>query len=89
MPKVLETSVVFNLLLAVFNLVPIPPLDGSRVMAWLLPDSIRPGYVALERFGLILVLVVVFVVPGFEDLLGRGINTMWDVIYQLTGGSWA
>jgi len=89
MPQVLGASVQFNVLLAVFNLFPIPPLDGSRVMAWLLPDSIRPSYMALERFGLILVLVVVFMVPGFKVLLFRGMETMLGVIDQLTGGPWA
>ena len=87
MPQVLRASILVNVLLAVFNLFPIPPLDGSRVMAWLLPESIRPNYMALERFGLLLVLAA-FMVPGFGRVLNSGMNTMLTVIHQLTGGSW-
>ena len=58
--------VYFNLLLTVFNLLPIPPLDGSRVMTWLLPAGLREPYVALERFGLILVVILVLTVPPVQ-----------------------
>ena len=64
---------VWNLLLAAFNLLPIPPLDGSRVMTWLLPESLREPYVRLESMGLLLVMVVLFMVPGVRGLL-------WDTI---------
>jgi Zn-dependent protease len=76
LPVVLEITVFLNLLLAVFNMIPLPPLDGSRVMAWLLPPALRPSYVALERFGLILVLALVVWVPGVS-------RWMWSSIYFL------
>jgi Zn-dependent protease len=44
-----------NLLLAAFNLVPIPPLDGSRIMAWILPENLRAPYVRLETVGMLIV----------------------------------
>lgn len=50
--------VVVNLFLALFNLTPIPPLDGSRVVFSLLPDRIAYQYAKLERFGIIIVLVL-------------------------------
>jgi Zn-dependent protease len=89
LPQVLEVSVVMNLLLAVFNMFPVPPLDGSRVMAWLLPASLREPYVALERWGMMLVILLIFFVPGFQSLLLNGMSTVGSFIDTLTGGSWS
>lgn len=88
---VLETSIFVNLILTVFNLIPVPPLDGSRVMAWLLPAGIRDVYVGLERFSLLLILGVFFAVrnvPGVWELLTDGANQLFDAIDFLTGGLW-
>lgn len=59
----LETVVVLNVVLALFNLIPIPPLDGSRVAAWLMPTRLRDQWHALERFAPIL-LIVIFMFGG-------------------------
>lgn len=88
LPQVLYLSALYNVLLAVFNLMPVPPLDGSRVMAWLLPSSIRDAYVGMERFGLILVIVLVFWVPQFRSVLEGGIESLMGVANALTGGTW-
>ncbi len=59
-----------NLILAVFNLIPIPPLDGSHVVYHLLPQNLRARYREFGRYGIGLIMVLVFVVPdGFELLL--------------------
>ena len=63
----LVTAVVLNLLLAVFNLVPVPPLDGSRVVGWALPEELAQRWYGLDRAGIILVLVLFF---AAEPLLG-------------------
>jgi Zn-dependent protease len=65
--RVLEQTVEFNLLLAAFNLLPIPPLDGSRVMTWLLPGPLREPYGRLEAFGLILVFAFIYAFPGGSE----------------------
>jgi Zn-dependent protease len=56
---ILSTSVLVNLGFFVFNILPLPPLDGSRVMYALAPDFIRRGMDAIERYGIILVFIVV------------------------------
>ena len=48
-----------NVIVAAFNLIPIPPLDGSAVVERLLPTSMLPGYYRLRPFSMILVLVLV------------------------------
>jgi Zn-dependent protease len=88
LPKVMESAAYWNLFLAVFNLLPIPPLDGSRVMAWLLPSSMRDGYIQLERFGLFLLLAVILFVPGVTRMVQDGVNSTYHTLFRLTGGAW-
>lgn len=57
-------GVIFNLLLAIFNLLPIPPLDGSHVMKYLLPPAWALQYQRAGRFGLLIVFAVVMFLPG-------------------------
>lgn len=70
----LANFLLINVFLAMFNLLPIPPFDGSRIVMGLLPDELARPYARLERYGLLIVLVLVVVlpnlVPGF-DLIGR------------------
>lgn len=58
---ILNTIVMVNLGFFVFNILPIPPLDGSRVVYALAPEFVRRAMEAIERFGIIFVFVLVFV----------------------------
>ncbi len=72
------TIVVVNCALAIFNLIPIPPLDGHHILASLLPSSLREKYLALYRYSFVLVFIVAFVLWQFVSplvfILARGIT---------------
>jgi Zn-dependent protease len=61
--QLLIYSVIINCVLALFNLIPIPPLDGSRIVAMLLPAALRTQYLRLERFGMIIIFVLLVTGP--------------------------
>jgi Zn-dependent protease len=67
--RMLVWGIQINLILAFFNLIPIPPLDGSRILYHFLPPSIGAKYRSLDRFGFLLVMVLVWVFRGTVDLL--------------------
>ena len=78
--SLLYIIVMANVLLAVFNCVPIPPLDGSKVLYALLPPSLENIKVFLDRFGFVLVLIFVF-------YFSHVINPLVDYFVALfTGG---
>lgn len=59
--------VFYNIVLALFNLIPIPPLDGSHILFSLLPESFNSFKIFLWQYGFILLLFLIFIIPGGLD----------------------
>lgn len=73
--ETLQISIYLNILLAVFNMLPLPPLDGGRVAVGLLPPRLARRLAGAERWGLLIVIGGLFILP----YLGRQIGADLDV----------
>ena len=78
----LLTLVLMNLGLGLFNLLPIPPLDGSKVLFALLPDRAYLQLMRYERYGMLLLIFLVFFDVG-SDFLSRAISAVFAFLINL------
>lgn len=70
----LINSVYLNVILAVFNMLPLPPLDGGRVAVGLLPDALAYPLARLERWGMFIIIGFLFILPLIGGQLGMDLN---------------
>lgn len=75
--QVATEGAVLNVSLAIFNLLPLPPLDGSKVLAGILPDELAAELLRLDRFGILIVMGLLFLFPGvIFGIIGPIISTI-------------
>jgi len=80
--QVLASSVQLNAILAVFNMLPLPPLDGSKVVAPFLPLALARPYLALEGFGMIILLLLIFVAPLLAQRSGIDFDVFGPLVLE-------
>jgi len=78
----LAPLVSINLALMIFNLIPVPPLDGSKILAGLLPDSAAKYIYALEQYGIVILLLLLFT-GAASMVLGPLLNGAYGLIYGI------
>ncbi len=76
--RVVFVAGIVNVVLAAFNLIPIPPLDGSAVVERALPDRLWPGYLRIRQYSMFILLALVLLLPGSLSLVFDPAIDLWQ-----------
>ncbi|QEX22116.1 peptidase M48 [Hypericibacter adhaerens] len=86
--NVLGASMLLNLWLAVFNMLPVPPLDGGRVAVALLPRPLAARLAGTERFGILIILLLIVVLPYVGRQIGVDLAFVSRFIFVVVEWLW-
>ena len=81
----LKNALVINAVLAVFNMLPIPPLDGGRVAVGLLPRPLALPLARLEPFGMLILIALLILLPLAGSQFGLNLDVISAILRTLTG----